>query len=80
MEEGAAPPARASSREKGDRSLPDLGWWLIDQALEGNVTPALLSSIGGIMRLLATQPGVDDADTLREVELRGRLMHGLPPR
>lgn len=73
------------SRKPGDLEHPGLdiletGWWLIDQLIDGRLTAAEVSSAGGILRIIAGYDGPEDAATLAEVELRGRLMHGLPPR
>ena len=49
-------------------------------ALSGSLTPRDTASLINAARRIDELDDYDDADTLREVELRGRLMHGLPPR
>ena len=57
-----------------------MAWWLLDQLIEGAMTSAEVSSAGSILRILASLGQQDDPASLREVELRGRLMQGLTPR
>ncbi len=65
-----------------DRSLYGLGWWLVGAAIEGRVGGRQATILTGVARLLAGlgAPEINDEDALAEVELRGRLMYGQPPR
>ena len=89
----AAPPAPAPAATPiapepeefpwlGGRDLRALGWWLIEHVLRKKVEAHEGSVVANLVRTLAAL-GPEDADTedaLREVELRGVLMHGMPPR
>lgn len=64
------------------KDLRSLGWWLIERVLLGQFETQRASVAASLMRTLAAL-GPEEAseeEALREVELRGRLMHGLPPR
>lgn len=57
-----------------------MAWWLLDQLVNGAMTSSEVSAAGSILRILASLGQQDDPVSLREVELRGRLMQGLTPR
>lgn len=64
------------------KDLRGLGWWLIERVLWGRIETQQASVVASLMRTLAAL-GPEEAseeEALREVELRGRLMHGQPPR
>ena len=64
------------------RDLRGLGWWLIEHILRGSVESRDGSVVAGLVRTLAAL-GPEESnreEALREVELRGMLMHGMPPR
>ncbi len=64
------------------RDLRGLGWWLVEGTLRQRVGAREASVVASLLRTLAAL-GPDEGDTedaLREVELRGVLMHGMPPR
>lgn len=63
------------------RDLRELGWWLIEQVLEARIDQKDAAVVSTLIRTLATlgPSPLDDERALREVMLRGRLMHGLPP-
>jgi hypothetical protein len=71
-------PPRAVERH----DLPELGWWLIARVLENNLDAKRTAVIATLMRVIAAfgQDVLPPEAALREAELRGRLMHGLPPR
>lgn len=70
----------ASHRERPGHDLRDIAWWLLDQLIAGSMTSSEVSSAGSVLRILASLGQQDDPASLREVELRGRLMQGLTPR
>lgn len=75
-EASALPPAFEA------RDLRQLGWWLVDRMLGHELPAANASVIVAVMRILASlgpEPLAED-DALKQVELRGRIMHGQPPR
>ena len=76
-----APPA-APLRAVRERDLRALGWWLIEQTLAGRVSPPEASAVNRMMHtLLQLGPDSEAGErALREVALRGLLMHGVPPR
>ncbi len=65
-----------------ERDLRELGWWLVDQVLAGRVGREQATGVASVMRVLAgLGPDAGDTDAaLAEVELRGRIAYGLPPR
>ena len=64
------------------RDLRELGWWTIEHTIRGDLAPNRGSVISTIMRtLVGMGPApLDEDEILREVELRGILMNGIPPR
>jgi hypothetical protein len=65
-----------------DRNLRGMGWWLVRAVLDGQVETARATVVSATLRLLASlgpEP-LEEEEALRQVELRGRLMHGRPPR
>lgn len=78
----AASPAAAAPEGLRERDLRVLAWWLIAGVLSETVDTRQASVVAGLIRtLVALGPaGASEEEALREVELRGRLMHGLPPR
>ena len=93
---GAAPPPSAESSTAatspiasaepplhvGARDLTGLGWWLVERVILGAVSTAEAAVLASVMRVLAgLGPGEMDRDSaLREAQLRGLVMHGIPPR
>lgn len=80
-DDSMAPPAPAVERPP-ERDLRELGWWMVDEVLANRVGREQASGVAAIMRVLAGL-GADDAhddEALAEIELRGRLAHGMPPR
>lgn len=77
VDEGLGPPAAVDGRD-----LRGTGWWLVARTISGELAPPRASVVGSLLRTLAALgPGEpDEEEALREVELRARLMHGLPPR
>jgi hypothetical protein len=65
-----------------ERDLRDLGWWLAEHLIDASIEPPYAGPLVSLMRVLfALGPGdMAEAEVLREVELRGRLAHGLAPR
>jgi hypothetical protein len=82
----AAPKGKAFRPEEqpwhDSHDLRDLGWWVIERTVEDSLPAPRASVISNVMRTLAglgpEAPALEES--LREVELRGLLMHGLPPR
>lgn len=63
-----------------DRDLHALGWWLIEQVLDGEsgVAREQIAIAATLMRVLAAlgPASADSAAAARETELRARLLHG----
>lgn len=59
-----------------------LQWWVIERIIDGALQPPQAAAISGVVRTLANLPpgAGDQATTLASIALRGRLMHGIPPR
>ncbi|MFN0146830.1 MAG: hypothetical protein ACKVT1_09980 [Dehalococcoidia bacterium] len=78
------PPARPFEPppEVGGRDLVGFGWWLIERVIGGAISTAEAGVLASLMRVLAgLGPGEMDRDSaLREAQLRGLVMHGIPPR
>lgn len=79
------PPAAAASpavpAPVRDRDIPGVAWWAVEQLAAGSMEGRDGGVYSTLLRvLLACGPGDEDGEeALLEVELRGRLMHGLPP-
>jgi len=77
MTDGAAPlPIR-------DRDLRGTGWWLLEQITANGTVGERAASVGAALLRVLSALGPERASeeaALAEVELRGRLMHGQPPR
>ena len=74
----ATEPALLPSR---DRDIRAIGWWLLDGLMSGEVEPRTASVVASVLRVMASlgpEP-MDEREALAEVELRGLLMHGIPP-
>ena len=65
-----------------ERQLQAVGWWLLDELAAGRIDPRRASVMASVMRVVATAPEdhLSEEEALRETELRGRIMYGLPPR
>ncbi|MGH2632027.1 MAG: hypothetical protein ACRDG3_01335 [Tepidiformaceae bacterium] len=66
----------------GERNLRDLGWWVVGRMTETELTAPNASVVVAVMRILASlgpEPLAEE-DALKQVELRGLIMHGQPPR
>ncbi|MCA9823133.1 MAG: hypothetical protein R3B97_05445 [Dehalococcoidia bacterium] len=63
------------------RDIPGVAWWAVEQLATGGMEGREGGVYSTLLRvLLACNPEDGaDADVLAEIELRGRLMHGLPP-
>ncbi len=77
-----AEPGLESPKAVGDRDLRGLGWWTIEHTILGDLAANRGTVISTIMRTLATMgpEPLAEEEILREVELRGILMNGIPPR
>ena len=80
------PPAfdasRATPAALQQRDLRGLGWWVIERVLGEELPAQNASVLASVMRILATlgpEPLAEE-EAWKEVELRGLLMHGDPPR
>jgi len=74
--QGSLPPVVAG------HNLRDLAWWLVDRMVGADLPAPNASVIVAVMRILASlgpEP-LAEAEALKQVELRGRIMHGQPPR
>ena len=71
---------RPQRSKAGD--LRELGWWTIEHTIRGDLAPNRGTVISTTMRtLVGMGPApLDEDEILREVELRGILMNGIPPR
>lgn len=60
----------------------ELSWWVIGEVIGGTLEASRASVAAALLRLLhMLGPGaISDEEAWREVELRGRIMHGQPPR
>lgn len=68
--------------ERPGRDLRAFSWWLLEAILDGEVAPAKGGVMSGLLRIIAglgPEPA-SEAEVYKELELRGRLMTGLPPR
>lgn len=66
-----------------ERDLRGTGWWLLEQLTRsGSVDEKHASVAASVLRVLAGlgPEHASEEEALAEVELRGRLMHGQPPR
>jgi hypothetical protein len=64
------------------RDLRELGWWTIEHTISGDLEPWGGTVISTIMRVLAAlgpEPLAEE-ESVRELELRGLLMNGIPSR
>ena len=59
-----------------------LAWWLVEQTVKGTIEMNRASVLGTLLRTLAAlgPAPADEDEALAEVELRGVLMNGMPPR
>jgi hypothetical protein len=66
----------------GEHSVRGTGWWLAEQLISDAITPTRANALARLLRALSQlgpEPLEEEA-ALRQVELRGRIMHGRPPR
>ncbi len=65
------------------RDVRELAWWLMEALIGGwDHSPGNASSLTAVLRVLASmgpEPRAEE-DALAEAELRGLIMHGVPPR
>lgn len=64
------------------RDLRGASWWVVEHVLAGDLATPKAAVVVSALRLLASlgpEPR-DEAEVLREVELRGLIMHGMLPR
>ena len=78
---GAGLPSEVGPPPARSRDVRDVAW----RAVEAVMDDPAARSMGGLASMLRLIHSTDDGDAdaeraLREVELRGRLMNGLPPR
>jgi hypothetical protein len=73
--------------ELRDRALEErdarrLAWWVAGEMARGTLETQRGTVLSSVLRLLHTMgpEPADQEDALAEVEMRGMLMHGLPPR
>ena len=82
-----APPATGTAGDAPitieKRDIHALAWWALGGLTTGELDERTGSVIASLLRvvLAAGEAGLtDDEEARREVELRGLLMHGIPPR
>ena len=63
------------------RDIPGVAWWALEQLVSGGLEARDGGVYSTLLRVLLACGPEDllEASSLAEVELRGRLMHGLPP-
>jgi len=64
------------------RDLRQFAWWVVDTLLEGSLerqTAAVLVAVMRVLVALGPEPLAQE-EALREVELLGTIMNGIPPR
>ncbi|MGE0571613.1 MAG: hypothetical protein AB7H85_15245 [Dehalococcoidia bacterium] len=63
------------------RDIPGVAWWALEQLASGGLEARDGGVYSTLLRVLLACGPEDllEASALPEVELRGRLMHGLPP-
>ena len=63
------------------RDVRGLAWWVVEEVVRGGVAGREASALCSLIRVLASLgPGEGEEGSLLEVELRGLVMNGLPPR
>jgi hypothetical protein len=65
-----------------EHDLHGLGWWTIRNAITGDLETPRAAVVATVMRVLAglgPEP-MEEQEALRDVELLGVIMHGVPPR
>ena len=69
-------------RPSTEHDLRAVGWWVLDGLVSGEVDPRRAGVIATWMRVMASMgpEPMDQEEALAEVELRGLIMHGIPPR
>ena len=62
--------------------IPGVAWWALSGLVSGALASSDVAVLASLLRVLlaAGSTGLDDEAALQEVELRGLLMHGIPPR
>lgn len=64
------------------RDLHAVSWWVLERLLHDEIDPRRASAMRAMVRTIA-QLGPEERDRqeqLREAQLRGLVMHGIPPR
>lgn len=75
-----APAAVELPAALAEEDVHGMGWWLVRRLLMGELETPKVAAATAIMRLLAGLDGMAESEeTLEEIALRGRLMHGFPP-
>lgn len=82
MSDAPAQPARALPEAVAARSVRQLAWWTIGALIEGTLEARDVTALCTLIRTLHTLgPEPEDQQAiLAEVELRGVVMNGFPPR
>jgi hypothetical protein len=77
---GYGPELRDTALE--ERSARRLAWWVASEMARGALETQRGTVLSNVLRLLHSMgpEPMDEEDALAEVEMRGRLMHGQPPR
>jgi hypothetical protein len=77
-----AEPVRELPAAFHEHDARGLSWWVIGETLGGRLEAPRASVAAALLRLLHVlgPDPVSDEEAWQEVELRGRIMHGQPPR
>ncbi len=79
------PPPSLDPRQQpwyAGRDLRQFAWWVVERLLEGSLerqTAAVLVAVMRVLVALGPEPLAQE-EALREVELLGTIMNGIPPR
>lgn len=75
-------PERAMPEAVAERDLRDLAWWTAGALIDGTMEARDVSAMCTLIRTLhALGPEPEDQEAvLKEIELRGVVMNGFPPR
>ena len=77
--ESAGRPVPGAMRQ---HDVPGVAWWALEGLAAGALTSSDASVMASLLRVLLAANNIilDDESALGEIELRGLLMHGIPPR
>jgi hypothetical protein len=81
-DEGDAAPLPFELDGIAERDIAETGWAVLEALTRGEIDQRAVGVVASVLRVLLTagSSSIANEDALREVELRGLLMHGIPPR